>query len=587
MKTPNSRLSSTVMRPCLPLIVLWLLVPWLAVAGSWTPLVNKETDATRGLGPMLLLSDGTVMAQYFGGTKWYKLTPDSHGSYINGSWTNLNPMISGNRQYHSSAVLRDGRVFVAGAELGPGWNSAEVYDPANNSWTYVSIPNGLINTNNVINAAGDNTAGFSDSPCIILPDGTVMVAPIFPVTNNATVIYNPVTGAITGGPIALGGQKSQNETSWVKLPDDSILTIDKSSLNSERYIPSLGQWNSDANLPIQLYSNTGSEIGAGFLVSDGRAVFLGGNGNTAFYTPSGGASNGHWTQGTSMPSGLVARDTPAAMMANGKILCALSAGANAIGNETPVFFYEFDPLANSGNGLFTPVGSPQNPAVGSSDTNNISDFYTMLVLPDGNILFSDAAFNTAGSTLYVYQPDCCPVPEGKPAISSITANGNGSYHLIGTGLNGISQGAAFGDDNQMDSNYPLVRVNDGSGSIYCLPTYNWSSTGVKTGNLPVSTEFFAFQRLVPALSYSLVAVANGISSDPVTFYGPVWVDVNSGDPTQLGSFDFPYHTLALGISAVPATGTINIKTSGHTAETMTITKPMTIVAVGGPVTIGQ
>jgi hypothetical protein len=55
----------------------------------------------------------------------------------------------------------------------------------------------------------------------------------------------------------------------------------------------------------------------------------------------------------------------------------------------------------------------------------------------------------------------------------------------------------------------------------------------------------------------------------------------------LGSFDFPYHTLALGISAVPAAGTINIKTAGHTTETMTITKPMTIVAVGGPVTIGQ
>jgi hypothetical protein len=275
------------------------------------------------------------------------------------------------------------------------------------------------------------------------------------------------------------------------------------------------------------------------------------------------------------------------MMANGKILCALSAGANAIGNETPVFFYEFDPLANGGNGSFTPVGSPQNPAVGSSDVNNISDYYTMLVLPDGNILFSDAAFNAAGSTLYVYQPDCCPLPEGKPAISSITANGNGSFHLIGTGLNGISQGAAFGDDNQMDSNYPLVRVNDGSGSLFYLPTYNWSSTGVKTGNKLVSAEFFAFQGLTPALPYSLVAVANGISSDPVTFYGPVWVDLNSGNPSQSGSYDSPYHTLAQGISAVPNTGTINFKTAGSIPSAMTLSTAMTLVAVGGPVTIGQ
>ena len=251
MKTLNSSLSSTVTWPGLPLIVFWLLIPWPALAGSWVPLVNKETDATRGLGPMLLLSDGSVMAQYFGGTKWYKLTPDIHGSYINGSWSTLSPMNSGNRQYHSSAVLRDGRVFVAGAELGPGWNSAEVYDRVNNNWTYVSIPNGLITPNNVVNAAGDNTAGFSDSECVILPDGTVMVAPVFPaITNNATVIYNPATGAITAGPVALGGQ---NETSWVKLPDDSVLTIDKSSLTSERYIPSLGQWIADARYPRQLY----------------------------------------------------------------------------------------------------------------------------------------------------------------------------------------------------------------------------------------------------------------------------------------------------------------------------------------------
>lgn len=565
-------------------LILAGLTPWGAAAGNWVALANPETDATRGLGPMLLLSDGSVMAQYFGGTKWYKLTPDIHGSYVNGQWTTLSPMNSGNRQYHSSAVLRDGRVLVAGAELGPGWNSAEVYDPANDNWSYVSIPNGLITTSNVINSAGDNTAGFSDSGCVILPDGTVMIAPVFPVTPNATVIYDPITGAMTVGPIALAGQ---NETSWVKLPDESVLTIDKSSLTSERYIPSLREWIPDANLPVPLYSATGSEIGAGFLVSDGRAVYLGGNGNTAFYTASGGTSPGTWTQGTSMPSGLVARDTPAAMMANGKILCVLSAGTNAIGNETPVFFYEFDPLANNGNGQFTPVGSPQNPAIGSIDANNISDYCTMLALPDGNILFSDAAFSSAGSTLYVYQPDCCPLPAGKPVINSITANGNGSYHLAGTGLNGISQGAAFGDDNQMDSNYPLVRVSDAGGSVYYLPTFNWSSTGVQTGSKPVSTEFRPVPQLAPALPYSLVVVANGISSDPVQFFGPVWVDLNSANPTQLGSFDSPFHTLAQAVNFVPNTGTINFETAGSSPASITICKAVTLTASGGAVTIGQ
>ena len=83
----------------------------------------------------------------------------------------------------------------------------------------------------------------------------------------------------------------------------------------------------------------------------------------------------------------------------------------------------------------------------------------MLALPDGHILFSDG-----GSQLFVYQPSTPPLAAGKPHISSITPNGNGSYHLTGTLLNGISAGAAYGDDVQMDSNYPLVRVTDGSGN---------------------------------------------------------------------------------------------------------------------------
>jgi hypothetical protein len=587
MRTHDLRVATIVKWTGL-LLVLWeLLVPRRAMGGGWTQLVNKETDATRGLGPMLLLSDGTVMAQYFGGTKWYRLTPDVHGSYVNGTWTTLAPMNSGNRQYHSSAVLRDGRVFVAGAELGPGWNSAEVYDPVNNNWKYASIPRGLITANNVPNSAGDNTAGFSDSGCVILPDGTVMVAPVFPVTPNGMVIYNPVANSFSAGPASL---QWQNETSWVKLPDGSILTIDKSATTSERYIPSLQQWIPDAPAP-QIYSASGSEIGAGFLLSDGRAFFLGGNGSTAFYKPSGNTSWGTWAQGPPMPPGMVARDTPAAMMSNGKILCALSAGANPIGQETPVFFYEFDRLANGGAGKFTAVGSPQNPTVGSSDGNNISDYYSMLDLPDGTILFSDAAFDATGSTLYVYQPDCCPLPEGKPAVSSITANADGSYHLTGTKLNGISQGASYGDDAQMDSNYPLVRLTKGGNvfhALYYARTYNWSSTGVQTGNTPVTTEFTLPPELQNPGSYALEVVANGIASDAISFDGPVWVAFGGTD-TGDGTFERPYNTLARGrdVASLLDPALIIIKGPSSTTETLRIAARMTITAKGGPVTIGR
>ena len=42
---------------------------------------------------MLLLTDGTVIAQSGDdGLHWFKLTPDAHGSYVNGTWTTPAPM---------------------------------------------------------------------------------------------------------------------------------------------------------------------------------------------------------------------------------------------------------------------------------------------------------------------------------------------------------------------------------------------------------------------------------------------------------------------------------------------------------------
>src|SRR5450755_4599167 len=106
---------------------LWL--PGRAAAeGTWTALANT---APGGVETMLLLSDGTVMAQNGGGTGWYKLSPDSSGHYVNGAWSSLASM-NYSRLYYSSDVLKDGRVFVAGSEYGNGTTNAEIYDPVGN-----------------------------------------------------------------------------------------------------------------------------------------------------------------------------------------------------------------------------------------------------------------------------------------------------------------------------------------------------------------------------------------------------------------------------------------------------------------------
>jgi sugar lactone lactonase YvrE len=198
-----------------------------------------------------------------------------------------------------------------------------------------------------------------------------------------------------------------------------------------------------------------------------------------------------------IPGGDATIDSPAAMMVNGKILCLTSPLGTA---GPPVVFYEYDYLANA----FTLVSKPGN------ITNLDVEGCFMLDLPDGSILFS-------GNALYTYTPDGDALSLGKPGIVSITTNYYRSYHLVGTGLNGITEGAAFGDDAQMNSNYPLVRMtNNSNGNVYYARTYNWSSTGVMTGTNLVSTDFLVPANL-PAASYSLVVVANGNNSAATNF----------------------------------------------------------------------
>jgi len=273
------------------------------------------------------------------------------------------------------------------------------------------------------------------------------------------------------------------------------------------------------------------------------------------------------------------------MLPNGKVLCAFSPFGYRDGNNNPVYprptyFFEYDYTAGSNgafNFVFPPVSSFPNPF-----GDNVPSYQSaMLALPDGTVLYSHC-----GSDLYIYTPDGSPVASGKPAITSVTQNRDGSYHLIGTGLNGISQGASYGDDLQMDSNYPLVRMtNSANSNVYYARTYNWSSTGVMTGTNVVTTEFTSPNNAPPG-NYSLVVVANGIPSDPVSYNGPVWVDFNYTVGTETGTYAQPYDTLAKGTNAVSSGGTIAIK-PGVSHETMTITKPMTIVAIGGSATIGQ
>ncbi|HET6993039.1 MAG TPA: T9SS type A sorting domain-containing protein, partial [Bacteroidia bacterium] len=427
--------------------------------------------------------------------------------YANGTWTTMTPMHD-TRVYFASQVLKDGRVFVAGGEIenesptgnGTGGYSGETYNPVTDTWTM----------------APAQASYFGDANSEILPDGKVLLA-VLSGNGHGTKIFDPVANTWTTGPTCF---HNHDESAWVKLADNSILFVDLGNTSSERYIPSLNQWVTDATVPDSLYDPYWLETGAAILLPDGRAFFLGASGHTAIYTPSGNNSPGTWTAGPDIPNSYGTVDAPVAMMVNGKILfCAspLNTSSNISGAfYAPTEFFEFDYLSNSFTQLTAPAGG---------DSLNVPCYMSnMLDLPDGSVLFS----TQNSSQCYVYIPNGSPLASGKPTISNLIQLNCDTMKITGTLFNGISEGAGYGDDWQMASNYPIVRLTNGT-NVYYARTFNWNSTGLQRGNAP-DTTLFSLPASLPFGSYSLSVIANGISSDTITFiHQPCFSGISSVD----------------------------------------------------------
>ncbi|HLY71557.1 MAG TPA: FG-GAP-like repeat-containing protein, partial [Puia sp.] len=445
---------------------------------------------------------------------WAKLNPDDQGSYVNGTWTMLAPM-NYERTDFSSAVLPDGRVFVIGGEYtnnAPGGFQGEIYDPVLDKWTLASlIPKTLF----------DQTKGaeFDDAQSMVIQGGKVLLAPVRSTNNNSTLLYDPATDSWSAGAAFVAG-RNQDETTWLKLPDNSVLTPDNDNIHSERYIPSANQWVDDAPVPSSNQLFKSGEMGAALLLPNGNGFFIGATGHTLLYKPSGSSMPGTWSAGPDIPSSLGASDAPAAMLPDGKILVVAGTNPGDGGTTGPTYFFLYDYSAGT-NGSFTAIGCPTNPTAGSQAETNATS-YIFLDLPDGSVLVTHQSANPPAQ-LYVFKPGGTPVAAGKPNILSILRNTDGTYHLVGTGINGISAGASFGDDVQMDSNYPLVRLTDDQKRVSYARTFHWSSTAVMTGNQLLSTEFEVPANILSkpgGTRFTLDLVANGIGSNTVTFTVP-------------------------------------------------------------------
>jgi len=475
----------------------------LLAQGTWIPVATLAPDSNGG--GMLLLSDGSVICKSFSsgfdwiGNNYDRLTPDIHGSYANGTWSHIANMID-SRLYFSSQVLMDGRVYVAGGEYGSGGNSAEVYDPLNDSWT----------------AAPYTGFYIGDANTEILSDGRVLQALVGAGGSTGTIIYNPASNNWNFGPEALG---SHNESAWVKLPDNSILFVNIHSTSSERYIPSLNQWIQDADVPVSLYDDYGYECGGALMLPDGRAFFLGSTGHTAYYTPSGSGNPGTWAAGPDMPNGQGTPDAATAMLVNGKVLLAVSEA------PPPLFaygtsYYEFNYVDSS----YTQIDAPP----GGQTVNEPCYFTGMVDLPDGSVLYADQY----SKQYYVYKPDGDPLEAGKPTINKIIQLNCDTFMAVGTLFNGISEGASYGDDWQMATNYPIIRLTEDS-NVYYARTFDWNRTAIMTDTL-ADTTLFTLPAGLPDTVFSLVVIANGIASDTVSF-APYPILTSSHNPPGICS----------------------------------------------------
>jgi hypothetical protein len=460
------------------------------LTGTWTTLTNAVPNGD-GVQYGVVLTDGSIMAHGGGGaasTTWYKLTPSSTGSYTAGTWSTLASSPTA-RLYTATEVLQSGKVMSLGGEYGANnaetfSNTGEIYDPVSNTWTAM---------------AKFPQSAFGDDPSELLPNGTVLAGYI---SGPQTYIYNPTTNtwAATGTKLL---NDASDEEGWVTLPDHSILSYDVFASvsagvgHSQRYIPSTGTWVDAGNLPAQLSSATvGYELGPGMLLPDGRVFYEGATNASAYYTP----STNTWAAGPVVP-GYVAADAPGAVLPNGNVLLAMS----PLGNDSsggynfpsPTKVYELNTTTN----VYTDV----TPNLGSFYTGYGSYVYTFTVLPSGQV----AMFGDQG-TMAIYTESGSPVAAAVPVISAISYSGTtGVYTLSGTNLNGIDEGASYGDDNEMSSNYPLIRLTDASGNVTYARSTNWSLTGVVQG---AETVTFTLPAGDTAGAYLVQSVANGVPS---------------------------------------------------------------------------
>ena len=289
---------------------------------------------------------------------------------------------------------------------------AEKFNPKTGTWTGISPSDG--SAKGTIPQLSSVNLGYELGPSLRLQDGRVLE--IGATQHNAT--YNPATNT------------------WAAAPD----TI--GTLNG---IPS----------PF------GADDAPGAILPDGHVIFAADAGASGF-TSSGSITTGSavitnipstailqvgWSvSGNGIPGGayIVSLDSSHKVSISSPATATTHKDAISWGGtfSSPTELFDFDPSTNKIVQVTSALPDGNLFYQGSYPTR-------MLVLPTGQLLFSDG-----GSQLWVYTSPGGPNPRLRPVVREVRYLGEGKFRLSGSQLDGQSAGAAYGDDDQMDSNYP-------------------------------------------------------------------------------------------------------------------------------------
>ena len=347
---------------------------------------------------------------------------------------------------------------------------AEKYTPKTGKWSGISPSDGT--AQGTIPQLSSVNLGYELGPSLRLQDGRVFEIG----ATQHTALYNPIWNTWEAGPDISG------------------------TLNG-------------------IASPFGADDAPGAILPDGHVIFAADAGASQF-TSSGNITAGSpvitgipstailqvfWSvSGPGIPGGAYIASVDSASQVTINIPATATTSGDAISwggtFSLPTELFEFDPVMNTIHQITAALPDANLPFEGSYPTR-------MLILPTGQLLFSDSS-----SQLWVYTSEDAPNPFLRPFITNVNNLGGGKFRLSGLQLDGQSSGAAYGDDDQMDSNYPIIRMVDSHGNVLYARTSNWSKIAV--GEDGIETVDFTPNPEVTTGNYWLIVSGAGISSFP-------------------------------------------------------------------------